>query len=194
MRDHEEKQPYIWVNSFNEDDVRSFYNLFFELEANARIPVIIVFIDSYGGNANGLFAMRDLIKSSEKPVATVCIGKAMSAGACLLAAGHPNLRFISKDADIMIHEVSSGFEGKNQEMQSASKWTDKLNHKLIKNLAEDMGVYKKDIDDQLKKVKNADWYLTPKEAKKWGLVDHIEIPRILYHDAAVVLAATKPIR
>ena len=185
------KHSFLWVNSFDEGDVKEFYSDFFSLESDPSIPVITVFIDSYGGTVEGLTAMRDLIKSSEKPVATVCVGKAMSAAASLLACGHKGLRFISKDSSVMIHEISSGFLGKNEEIKSVSRQTDKLNNILMKNLAEDMGKTKKQLENQLHKVRNADWYLTPTEAKKWGIVDHISIPRISHTNPTLMLKITQ---
>ena len=187
MADNQHKTPYIWVNEFTEAAVKSFYEDFFELEADPTITLIPIFIDSYGGSVDGLFAMRDLIKNSEKPVATICVGKAMSAGAGLLASGHKGLRFMAKDAEVMIHELSTGFWGKNQDIQSTAKWTEKLNKRLLKNLAEDMDQPIKLLEAELHKQKNADWYLSSREAKKWGVVDYIEIPRIMYREPQSVL-------
>lgn len=187
MADLEEKKPYIWVNEFSELAVRNFYADFFELEAHSSFPMITVFIDSYGGSLDGMFAMRDLIKGSHKPVSTICVGKAMSAGACLLASGTKGLRFMSKDAEIMIHEASTEMEGKNQDLQSTTRQMGKLNKKMLKNLAADMGKSITDINNQIHKIKNVDWYLTSSEAKKWGIIDNIEIPRIVYADSSVML-------
>lgn len=192
MQQSKERQPFIWVNSFDEEDVHRFYKQFFALESDPSITVITIFIDSYGGSVNGLFAMRDLIKSSQKPVSTVCVGKAMSAGACLLAAGSKGARFMAPDAEIMIHEASSGFWGKNQEIQASSRQMDKMNRRLIKNLASDLDKSAEELEDQLHKVKNADWYLSAREAKKWGIVDFVEIPRLAYQDAALHLVSVKP--
>jgi len=189
MSEEVDRKTHIWVNEFEEKDVRRFYLEFQEMEADPSVAAITIFIDSYGGSVNGYLAMRDLIKSTDKPVATVCVGKAMSAGAFLLACGNKGLRFISKDADIMVHELSSGFWGKNQELQSVSKYLERMNKKILRNFAEDTGTSLKDIENQLHKVKNADWYLSSREAKKWGLVDHIEIPRLMNTNPATVLVS-----
>lgn len=188
MSEHANKKPYIWVNEFTESSVKDFYENFLELEMDHSVPVITVFIDSYGGNVDSLFAMRDLIKSTTKPVATVCVSKAMSAGAALLASGTKGLRFMSKDSEVMIHELSSGSWGKNHEIQSTSKWLDKMNKKLIKNLAEDMGKPVNKIEQQLHKIKNVDWFLSSTQAKRWGVVDHVDIPRIMYHEPVAMLS------
>lgn len=187
MVDSREKKPYIWVNEFTELAVRDFYSDFFELEMESSLPMITVFIDSYGGSLDGMFAMRDLIKGSAKPVSTICIGKAMSAGACLLASGTKGLRFMSKDAEIMVHEASTGMMGKNEDLQSSTRQIGKLNKKMLRNLAEDMGKTVGEVNSQIHKIKNVDWYLNASEAKKWGIVDNIEIPRIVYAESAAML-------
>jgi len=187
MSEGQDNSPFIWVNEFTEESVKGFYESFLSLESDRTMPMITIYIDSYGGDVCGLMAMRDLVKSTEKPVATVCIGKAMSAGACLLASGTEGLRFMSKHAEVMIHESHGGVFGKNSEIQSGSKRSDRINQRMLKNLADDMGVPFGDIDKKLQSCKNADWFLSAPEAKKWGVIDNIEIPRIMYQDSATVL-------
>ena len=187
MPDAEDNKPFIWVNEFTEESVESFYEKFLALESDSTLPMIAIFIDSYGGDVCSLMAMRDLIKSTQKPVATVCVGKAMSAGACLLASGNPGLRFMSKNSEVMIHESHGGVFGKNSEIQSGSKRSDRINQKMLKNLAEDMGIGKTAIEDKLRSSKNADWFLSASEAKKWGVIDSIEIPRIMHQSSSSVL-------
>lgn len=180
-------KPYMWVNGFEEEDVREFYDHFLELESNPAMPVIYIYIDTYGGPVSGFFAMRDLIKSSSKPVLTACVGKAMSSGACLLACGTPGMRFAAPDSEIMIHEISGMSYGKNQEIQSSSKQADKINRKLITTLALDAKRDFKAFYEQLHKLKNADWFLGTAEAKAWGIIDHAMIPRFALIEQQTIL-------
>jgi len=189
MIDTDDNTSYMWINSFEESAVASFYERFFELENSPSVDIITIFIDSYGGEVAGLIAMRDLIKSSLKPVSTVCVGKAMSSGAFLLASGSEGLRFASKNSDIMIHDASGFAMGKVNDMQQTSKWHSKLNKRMFRCLAEDTGNSLSDLEDQISKVKNSDWFLTPKEAKKWGIIDSIEIPRIVYNSPESTLVS-----
>src|SRR5690554_4690500 len=83
----------IWVTNFDTESVTDFYEKFVEWEANPLVETIPVYINSYGGQVFSLVAKRDLIKTSVKPVSTIAVGKAMSCGASLLAAGTKGYRF-----------------------------------------------------------------------------------------------------
>lgn len=190
---------YIWVNEFNDASFRDFYEKFTELERDEETPIIMILISSYGGEVNVLTAMRDLIKSSDKPVSTIATGKAMSAGAALLAAGTPGLRCASRHTDIMIHEMSSGLYGKAEDIKNDAAAIQRSNQRLLKALADDMGVPLQKLKEELAKRKNTDWYLSSKEAKAWGLIDYVTMPRILTQGAKnmmlfpeVLMAQSKP--
>ena len=172
-----QEDDFIWVNEFNEESLLQFYRAFTEKELDDSNRVIVVVISSYGGEVSSLMAMRDLIKSSPKPVATLALGKAMSAGACLLAAGTKGLRFASPDTLLMIHEVSGGAMGKTADVVESAQVMGELNLKLLNNLAADCGLSMEDIENQLRSKKNVDWTLTAQAAKKLGLIDHVAIPR-----------------
>jgi ATP-dependent Clp protease, protease subunit len=167
----------VWVTEFDSDAVIRFYDKFLELEKDQETQIIPVFINSYGGDVYALTAMRDLIKSSHKPVATIGVGMAMSCGASLLAAGTKGYRFVSKDIHILIHQVSSFSVGKTADVTESAKITAMLNKKLFQNLADDSGRTVKEFEDKIKSKHNADWTLTGNTARQWGLVDHIGIPR-----------------
>jgi len=167
----------VWVTDFDSDAVIRFYDKFLELEKDQETNIIPVFINSYGGDVYALTAMRDLIKSSHKPVATIGVGMAMSCGASLLASGTKGYRFVSKDIHILIHQVSSFTIGKNADVQESAKITAMLNKKLFQNLADDSGRTVKEFEDKIKSKHNADWTLTANTARQWGLIDHIGIPR-----------------
>lgn len=170
---------HIHVNRFNEESAKEFYKSFRELQSNDTVKVIPIFIDSYGGNVHALLTMLDLIADSHKPVATIAMGKAMSCGAILLAAGTKGYRFAAPSTDIMVHEVSSAEFGKMADLDSGVKHTKVLNDKLFEFLG---SVGKKAKSFFLKKMKsmgNVDWFLTAAEYKKLGLIDHIGIPQLV---------------
>lgn len=169
---------YIWVSEFDENALRAFYMKFCSMEEDPSIQVIPIVISSYGGDVASMIAMRDLIKSCAKPVATIAIGKAMSAGCALLAAGHKGLRYAGKDTLLMVHEVSSGAEGKTADLLSKVQSTEYLNDLMFKNLSDDTGTPKMNILKNLHDRKNADWYFSSATAKKVGIIDHIGVPRV----------------
>lgn len=167
----------VWVTDFDSESVIRFYEKFMELEKDPETQIIPVFINSYGGEVYALTAMRDLIKSSHKPVATIGVGMAMSCGASLLAAGTKGYRFAAKDIQILIHQVSSVSLGKTSDITESAKVTAGLNKKMFQNLAEDTGKTLKEFEDKIKSKHNADWTLTAASARAWCMIDHIGIPR-----------------
>ena len=172
---------FIWVGDISNESLIDFYREFSDKEADDTTKVIPIIISSYGGEIASLMAMRDLIKSSPKPVATIALGKAMSSGACLLAAGTKGFRFASQDTLLMFHEVSGGAMGKTSDVVESAQVMEELNKKLLNNLAEDCGLTFEEIEHQFKTKKNADWTMTAQTAKKWGFIDHIAIPRHITH-------------
>lgn len=192
MSESSNESKSIWVNEFTSIDLKDFYNKFAELENDRLVDIIPVFIDSFGGSAFSLLAMRDIIKASSKPVATICLGKAMSAGALLLAAGTRGYRFVSPDSQIMIHEVGSATFGKYTDMAADLENTKKLDKKIFENLAQDTGINVKRFLDEMHKRGNADWYLAASDAKKWGLVDFISVPKIVNREAISQFLKVKP--
>lgn len=178
----------VWVTDFNTDSIRRFYDDFVDIEADPIIEIIPVFINSYGGQVYSLIAKRDLIKSSNKPVATICLGKAMSCGASLLACGTKGLRFASPDSRILVHQVSSMTLGKASDIKEDAAQIQSLNDMMLKNLAEDTGMSVQKLKKEIKNRDNADWTLTAEEAKKWGLIDHIGVPRHIYRHMQTALS------
>jgi len=172
------KQPVIIrVNKFDEDSANKF-----QLEVaqahNTGQKVIPVIIDSYGGQVYSLMTMISAIKNSEIPVATIVEGKAMSCGAVLLTFGEDGMRFADPDATVMIHDVSSGGYGKVEELKASVDESSRLDDKIFTMMARNCG--KKD-DFFKKKVftkKHADWFLDAQEAKKYGIVNHLRVPKI----------------
>lgn len=170
-------EDYILVNKFNEDAVKNFYNSFNKLNADDKIKVIPIMINSYGGSVYELLAMLDIIATAVKPVATIAVGKAMSCGAVLLSAGTPGYRFAAPSTDIMVHQVSTVAMGKNDEIQLEANVTKRLNKSLMHTLARNSG--KKDLNFFIKMIKqkqNLDLYLSANECKSIGLVDHVGLP------------------
>jgi ATP-dependent Clp protease protease subunit len=172
------KQPVIIrVNKFDEDSANKF-QLEIAQAHNTGQKVIPVIIDSYGGQVYSLMTMISAIRNSEIPVATIVEGKAMSCGAVLLTFGEDGMRFADQDATIMIHDVSSGGYGKVEELKASVDESSRLDDKIFTMMARNCG--KKD-DFFKKKVfnkKHADWFLDAIEAKKYGIVNHLRVPKI----------------
>ncbi len=167
----------ILVNKFTEDSAKDFKKDMFRAQ-NSGQKIIPIEIDSYGGEVYSLLKMIDVIKSSTVPVATICMGKAMSCGAILLTFGAEGHRYMAPTAAVMIHEVSSGSCGKVEEIKADAKEVERLNQLALKLMANNCG---KDSEYFLKIVhekSHADWFLDAEETKKHNIVNHIRIPRM----------------
>jgi ATP-dependent Clp protease protease subunit len=170
----------IWVTEFDVESVQDFYDRFVEWEAEPTAEIIPVYINSFGGQVYSLIAKRDLIKTSIKPVSTIAVGKAMSCGASLLAAGTKGYRYASPDTRILVHQVSGVNVGKTSDIVEDAKQIATLNDMMLKNLAEDTGNSVSKLKNEIKNRENADWTMTAEEALKWKLIDGIGIPRVTW--------------
>ena len=165
----------IRVNKFNEETAKKFIDSMAAAH-NTGQNIIPVVIDSYGGEVYSLMAMIAAINDAELPVATIVEGKAMSCGAILFSCGEEGLRFMDRNATLMIHDVSSMEWGKVEELKASAKEADRLNDKVYTMMARNCG--KKD-DYFLKivdKKKHADWFLDADESKKHNLANQIRLP------------------
>lgn len=168
----------ITVNEFTEESAQKFHS---EMCAahNSGQKVIPVEIDSYGGQVYSLMSMIGAIKSSRLPVATIVQGKAMSCGAILASFGSEGLRFMDKDATMMIHDVSSYAFGKIEELKADAREAERLNSKVYTMMARNCGK----PDDYFTKIihdkGHADWFLDAEEAKEHKLIDQIRMPELI---------------
>lgn len=169
----------IWVTSFSEGALKEFTRKFLTLEASG-VDMIPIVVSSWGGGALNMAAMRDLIKSSDKQVAILALGKAMSAGCFLLAAGSKGLRFVAPNASVMLHEVRGGGDtGKITDQVVNIEQMKKTHELFMKNFAADTGRSVEQWNADLDKRNRSDWYMTAEEAVALGIADHVDIPRMV---------------
>ena len=166
----------VTVNKFDEESAKDFRNKF-SMAHNTGQDVIPVLIDSYGGQVYSLMSMISTIKQAELPVATVVQGKAMSCGAILFSFGEDGMRYIDKDATVMIHDVSNGQFGKVEELKASAEESNRLNETVYKMMAQNIGKDPKYFIDRIHEKGHADWFLDSKEAKKINLANHVRVPK-----------------
>lgn len=179
IKDIEFRHPpvIIRVNKFNEESAKEFADKVARAH-NTGQKVIPVIIDSYGGEVYSLMSMIASIKRSELPIATIVEGKAMSCGVILFSCGTKGYRYITEDATLMIHDVSSGNWGKNAEIKSGAKETERLNEKIYEILAENSNKTEKWFNKKINKKGRADWFIEAQEAIDLGLADKIGMPKL----------------
>lgn len=169
----------ITVNKIDENSANSFANQMAEAQQTGQL-IIPVVVDSYGGSVYSLLKMIDLVEASPVPVAMICTGKAMSAGAVLFASGTDGYRFIGPNATVMIHEVSSMVSGKLWDIKTEATEVDRLNNILFRILAVRSGKPQNYYLDMIHAIGHTDLYLSASEAMKHGLADHIKVPVLMF--------------
>ena len=130
---------------------------------------ILLYINSPGGSVTATLAVYDTMQYVKPDVATFCMGMAASGAAVLLAAGKKGKRFTLPNSEILLHQVMGEAGGQATEIEIAAKQIVRvkaqLNQILSKHTGQPISKVEKDTD--------RDFWLTPEEAKKYGLVDEI---------------------
>ena len=139
------------------------------LQAQDPKKQINVYINSPGGVVTAGLAIYDTMKFISCPVATYCMGQAASMGAFLLAAGDKGKRYALPHARIMIHQPSGSTNGKISDIEISYKESQRLKDMLNQILAENCGKTLKDME----KATDRDNFMSPEEAKKFGLIDKV---------------------
>ncbi|KAE9455547.1 hypothetical protein C3L33_12548, partial [Rhododendron williamsianum] len=131
-------------------------------------------------NKDGL-AIYDTMQYIRSPINTICLGQAASMGSLLLAAGAKGERRALPNATIMIHQPSGGYSGQAKDISIHTKqiirvW-DSLNELYAKHTGQTIEVIQKNMD--------RDYFMTPEEAKEFGIIDEVmdQRPTALVADA-----------
>ncbi len=139
------------------------------LESQDPEKEIYFYINSPGGSVTSGLAIYDTMQFIAPPVATMCMGRAASMGAFLLAAGEQGMRYSLPNAQIMIHQPSGGYRGQVTDMDIHLKESLRTKTLLNKILAEKTKQSIKKITQDTER----DYFMTAEEALKYGIVDKI---------------------
>lgn len=170
----------IKVNRFDEIAVSQFAAEFRAAHESGQ-DIIPIIIDTLGGDIHGLFAMHDLIKSTNKTVATIVLGKAFSSGAALLSLGDEGYRFASPKSCIMIHDttLTSTDSLSTEDVKSYSKYLNRTNNDVFNMMESNCGLEKGTILNMLRQRNSVDWFLTPYQAKQINLINRVKVPKLI---------------
>jgi len=139
------------------------------LESENPNKEISIYINSPGGVVTSGLAMYDTMQYIRPEVSTVCIGLAASAGSLLLTAGAKGKRFSLPHSNIMIHQPSGGYQGQATDIEIHAKeilrTRDRLNKIYVRHTGQDLAT----IENAMER----DRYMTPEEAKEFGLIDEV---------------------
>ena len=139
------------------------------LESENPNADISMYINSPGGQVSAGWAIMDTMQYIKSPVSTIGMGMVASMGAILLAAGEKGKRFVLPNTEIMIHQPSSGTEGKVTDMEIYLEQTRRIKQNMIKQMAGFTGRKDKEIFDAMER----DNWMSADQAKKFGLIDGI---------------------
>jgi len=130
---------------------------------------VSLYINSPGGSITSGMAIYDTMNFIKCDVSTICIGLGASMGAFLLSAGTKGKRFATPNAQIMIHQPSSGAQGQITDMQIRTNWLLKTKEKMNRLMAEHTGqpIEVVTLDTE------RDNFMDAQEAVDYGLIDKI---------------------
>ncbi|WP_354697655.1 ATP-dependent Clp protease proteolytic subunit [Paraconexibacter sp. AEG42_29] len=139
------------------------------LESEDPDKDISIYINSPGGSVYAGLAIYDTMNFIKPDVSTICVGIAMSMGALLLSGGAKGKRMALPNAKVMIHQVSSGFQGQATDIEIHAREVIELRAKLDEILAKHTG---KDVAD-VKGNTERDYFMSAAEAAEYGIIDRV---------------------
>ncbi len=139
------------------------------LESEDPKKEISLYINSPGGLVTAGLGIYDTMQYIKPDVSTLCIGQAASMGSFLLAAGTKGKRLSLPNSRIMVHQPSAGFQGQATDIEIHAKEVLSLKERLNE-------IYSKHTNksvDEIKQALERDNFMTPENAKDFGLIDKV---------------------
>lgn len=143
------------------------------LESEDPNKDIYLYINSPGGHIHAGLAIYDTIQHIKPDVSTICVGMAASMGSVILSSGKKGKRFILPNAEVMIHQPFGGAEGQASDIEISARHILQSKERLAGILSTNTGKTKEEVDKDM----DRDYWFTPEEAKKYGIVDKIYKPK-----------------
>jgi len=143
------------------------------LESEDPKKEISLYINTPGGLVTAGLGIYDTMQYIKPNVSTLCIGQAASMGSFLLAAGAKGKRFSLPNSRIMVHQPSAGFQGQATDIEIHANEVLSLKKRLNE-------IYSKHTNKSVDEIKTAlerDNFMTPDNAKDFGLIDKVVVNR-----------------
>jgi len=139
------------------------------LESQDKTKDIKLYVNSPGGSVSAGLAIYDTMQHVSCDVSTICMGLAASMGAIILAGGAAGKRMSLPNSEVMIHQPLGGMEGQATDIKIHAErillMREQLNKILAKHTGKDLKKIELDTD--------RDYFMTPKQAKTYGLIDSV---------------------
>ena len=160
----------IFIGSAVEDEVANLVVAqLLHLESEDPDKDISLYINSPGGSVYAGLAIYDTMQFIKPDVQTICVGIAMSMGALLLAGGAAGKRMALPNAKILIHQVSSAFQGQATDIEIHAREIIDIRRRLDEIIAKHTG---KDLEE-VRKDTERDYFMSSAEAKEYGIIDRV---------------------
>ena len=144
------------------------------LESEDPKKEISLYINSPGGLVTAGLGIYDTMQYIKPEISTLCIGQAASMGSFLLAAGAKGKRFSLPNSRIMVHQPSAGFQGQATDIEIHANEVLSLKKRLNEIYSKHTG---KSVDE-IKSALERDNFMTPDNAKSFGLIDKVVEKRV----------------
>lgn len=182
------KERVIFVTGGIDDAISSLVTaqLLF-LEAENPKKEISLYINSPGGSVTAGLAIYDTMQYIRPPITTLCIGQAASMGSLLLVAGEKGMRHALPNARIMVHQPHGGFQGQASDIARHAKEILDVRTRMNDIYVKHTGLTLEKIEAMMER----DTFLSPQEAQKHGMIDHVTAARAADESENAAGAASK---
>jgi ATP-dependent Clp protease protease subunit len=157
----------------NDDVANIIIAQFLFLESEDPDKEVMLYINSPGGVVTSGLAIFDTMQYVRSTVSTTCLGMAASMAAVLLAAGAKGRRLALPNARVMIHQPSGGARGQVTDIEIQAKESRLMKDVITDILVNATGKSK----EQISKDIDRDFYLGASQAKEYGLIDDVLVPK-----------------
>ncbi len=173
-----ESRSIMFVGEVTEDKAAEFISALLVLaqtksDEDDRAEDIKIYVNTYGGSADEMFAIYDVMNWCKEfcDVQTIGIGKVMSAGTLILAAGTKGKRYLSSHCRVMMHSVNGGHVGELHNLQNEMEQMAGLQDSYIQAMSAETNMTKRQIQTLINKKINV--YLDAEQAIEKGLADEV---------------------
>ena len=164
------KERIIWLGSeVRDDNANAICAQMMLLAAEDPDADISLYINSPGGSVYAGLAIYDTMQFIKPDVQTICVGIAMSMGALLLAGGAEGKRMALPNAKILIHQVSSSFQGQATDIEIHAREIIDIRQRLDEIIAKHTG---KELET-VKHDTERDYFMSAEDAKEYGIIDRV---------------------
>ena len=133
---------------------------------------IALYINSPGGLSYAGMAIYDVLQHVSCDVSTICVGMGMSAAAMILCGGAPGKRFALPNSKIMIHQGTAGTKGAPRDMEIHLREVLATTRRMAEIISFHTGQPLEKVEQDI----DRDYFMTPEEAKAYGIIDEIILP------------------